>query len=655
MSNPSTSPEDELSPNDIEQLYSMALNQEDILASASNSMLHLLQSQSDRYGEKEFAGQGGMKKIYRVLDKLTDRHVAMAELVHENDPREQECFLREARLTAALEHPNIMPIYDLGSNQNNLPFFTMKYTGDRNLYRLLKDPKSTSFTEGSLFERLNIFIGICEGMAYAHSRHILHLDLKPRNILVGEFGEVLISDWGLGKVMFEPESEQEECTQHIDPVFFHEVSHRGAIKGTPGYMAPEQIDKSIAPRDQRTDIFSMGGILFSLLCGTAPFEGRTPSEIFEQTLSGSANWNQLKRNKAPKALQAVIHKALAPSPENRYPTVNALKQEIVSFMGGYATAAENAGFIRNMILLTKRYKPASILSGALLMLVMAFTAHLYRSEQEARRLLSLYTSAQQAHIEYRESSIEELFGSARQAFKGQIFRKAMIYLNQIISAEPTNQKAWALIGECHFFSQKFSAAADALEKGGEESDKLLTQQAIKYAKVKSDEEQLEHEPFMKLIKKLPYPQKRSLFSKIHLEYKKLPEYIEIVEHVLIAANKLPHSFKIDHQKLPDNTLRIDLSGATELRRLYPLKHLPVSELILQDSAVAQNQTPNLTHLPLRKLNIAGTRIRRFEFIENLPSLQELTIYAGRYSEHKLSPLRNHMKIIELPSKETPAP
>ena len=637
---------------DTLEIYEMAMERKDIL-SPDSSFSKKLRSLNERYGPRELVGKGGTKKIYRVEDCLTGRFVAMAVLRNQDDPAEHDHFLREARLTAALEHPNIMPVYDLGFDDQKCPFFTMKYTGGQNLYQLLTKwheervtPLDQQKRDWPLFERLNLFAGICEGIAYAHSRNILHLDLKPRNILAGEFGEVLICDWGLGKVLFEKDLKEDTSPSRIDPVFFHEVTLQGDAKGTPGYMAPEQIDKTLGSRDQRTDVYALGGILHALLTGNAPIPGGTTQEMFKKTLAGQIAWSDLQHHHIPPALEAVLRKALACDPKNRYQTVMALKQDVLAFMGGFATSAENAGFFRNTILLTKRYKAASGLAGVLLLSSLVFTGYLYRSEQSAKKLLGLYTTAKKYHIQYREETVEELIELARKYQADHVYVKAITYATQVISQNPENHAVWAIIGECHFYLQEFNAATTALSRGLEASRGDLIQLAKKYGQMKPDQERLPADDLVGLLSSFDLDRKRLLFAKERIKYTDLEDHMKTVRYMLAATNPNQKDLHFEFQ-IVAGTIHLDISGNHELTDFYALKGLPLSVMNMENcSSVGHNMAiRHLKGMPLEELNTAGTNIRSFEFLDQYPDLTKLTV-TKRFSKRKLHPLRQRMTVIE---------
>jgi serine/threonine protein kinase len=222
--------------------------------------------------------------------------------------------LREAKIIARLEHPGIVPVHDVGRLPDDRVFYTMKLVQGRRLdqYGVESSPVP---------ERLRIFQKICEAVAFAHAHGVLHRDLKPQNIMVGKFGEVLVMDWGLAKVLnAEPVSDAKGLEARKESDSGANTSH-GAVLGTPGYMAPEQARGEVAAVGPRADIYSLGAVLKFLLAG-----------------SGST----------PKALAAIAAKATAEHLSQRYGSVDELASEIARYLDGLPVSAYPEGSITRM-------------------------------------------------------------------------------------------------------------------------------------------------------------------------------------------------------------------------------------------------------------------------------------------------------------------
>lgn len=303
----------------------------------------------DRYKFIRSIGFGGMKGVLLVHDRDTDREMAMAIMpdFRERSASELERFAREAYLTARLEHPNIVPVYDIGIDESGSPFFTMKYLRGVSLETLLRRLKKGDTPENREFpltRLLLIYTRICNAVWFAHSKGVCHLDLKPANIRIGDYGETFVLDWGLACQL----DENGSITQELD-----------GMRGTPGYMAPEQFDlRSGFSPGVRSDVFSLGVILYSILALASPFDKGPVEEIARQTVSGRIPKPSEKAPDfwyVPPALEAVALKAMSPHPLDRYADVKALRDDIMAFSGGYATKAERASTIKKSRLFINRH------------------------------------------------------------------------------------------------------------------------------------------------------------------------------------------------------------------------------------------------------------------------------------------------------------
>jgi len=326
------------------------------LTLAGNTVESLPLRDASRYKFLRTIGFGGMKTVLLVYDREMRREVAMATMPDwkDRDSSVVSHFIMEARLTARLEHPNIIPVHDLGRDANGAPFFTMEYLRGQTfakLLRKLKDGDPETVTAYPLTRLLRIYLRICNAMAFAHSMGIIHLDLKPENVHVGEFGEVQVLDWGLARSITSPEDDAPaEKPDHNPPQPDHGFGRTrdGIAKGTPGFMAPEQAAGKNREKDQRTDIYSLGCLLYTILTFEKPLAGQKLKEVLRATIKGNIRAPRELENPhwpIPMALEAICLKAMERYPEDRYQSITELRQDILAFSSGYATSAEEAGMV----------------------------------------------------------------------------------------------------------------------------------------------------------------------------------------------------------------------------------------------------------------------------------------------------------------------
>jgi len=353
------------------------------------------------YGLKGEIARGGMGRIYAAEDPSLERQVALKVSSFSEAAAEAQ-FCHEARVLAHLAHPNIVPVYNLGRDGEGRPFYSMKLVQGRTLQEVLRqlaarDPETVAyFSQARL---LRVFRKVCDAVGFAHDRGFLHRDLKPENVMVGEFGEVLVMDWGLAKALPKKGGPPEES------------AHPGFIEGTPQYMSPEQAEGEYASLDERSDIYSLGGILHSILTLRPPVEGRTLDEVLSKVKKGETTTMLLDRSDAlglrsgvpvkmragiPDALRAVTQKAMAREKHLRYGKVHELARDLESYQNGFATSAEEAGIARLALLFVNRHRMVSLLLAVLFAGAGAFTVRLARSERHAKE--SARDSRRQAAI-----------------------------------------------------------------------------------------------------------------------------------------------------------------------------------------------------------------------------------------------------------------
>jgi serine/threonine protein kinase len=292
-----------------------------------------------RYRPGEQLGRGGMGVVVRASDQALRRPVAMKLLQPGQDSQR---FLQEAQITAQLEHPNIVPVHDLGLADEGIPYFTMKLVSGRTLSETLSRTHDLNLPLRPLFE---ILVKVCDALAFAHSRGVLHRDLKPANIMVGEFGEVLLMDWGLAKVKDRPDLPSEELvrTQQSESDFARSVD--GDICGTPSYLSPEQARGDVSAVDQRTDVYALGAILYQIVTGVPPAVGKSLQDILLRARTSNfpspIDYLKLhpKRWSCPPEINAIALKALSNKPADRYPSVTAFQEDLQRYLEGASVSA----------------------------------------------------------------------------------------------------------------------------------------------------------------------------------------------------------------------------------------------------------------------------------------------------------------------------
>ncbi len=335
----------------------------DMRLSVDFSLSSLSTQASGKYRFIRSIGFGGMKTVTEVRDKDTGRTVAMASIPDAADRHVSDLyrFVQEAVITARLEHPNIVPIHEIGIDSTGAPYFTMKLLKGRTLATLIKKLRDKEPYETNKYNEerlLFIFMRVCNAIAFAHSQHIIHLDLKPENVHIGEFGEVLVLDWGLAKYIGPSDNPANPMLKYhpaYDDGKTPKVSNGetldGIARGTPGYMAPEQAAGLNSQKDERSDIYALGSILYAMMTLRNPLAVTEVKKMLIKTIRGEITPpNKLKKldRPVPSGLEAIIMKAMHQKPEMRYQTVNELRDDLFAYIGGYATTAESPGPLRKV-------------------------------------------------------------------------------------------------------------------------------------------------------------------------------------------------------------------------------------------------------------------------------------------------------------------
>jgi serine/threonine protein kinase len=404
-----------------------------------------------RYIEQVVIGRGGMGEVVLCVDRNIRRQVALKRILPHaaNDPSRRARFVEEAQVTGQLEHPNIVPVHELERTPDGTIYFTMKLVKGKSLAEVLKEMKNVgkppseeggfphppspktsasvpqkSLERGagsnlsserfsphlSLSELLEVFLKVCDGVAYAHSRGVIHRDLKPANIMVGDFGEVLVMDWGLAKVRGRedhvdgvgagprahpsdvgagpraraaPERGQARGPAPTPSSQDRIVSDRqemsamqtiaGSAMGTPAYMAPEQAEGKLDRIDARSDIYSLGALLYEILTLERAIQGENQWQVLANVLNGRIvpPEKRAPNRQPPRELSAIAMKCLSKNRARRYRSVMDLREDIGLFLEGRSVSARPDTFGQAVVKLVKRNKGISVAIAAAAVVLLA--------------------------------------------------------------------------------------------------------------------------------------------------------------------------------------------------------------------------------------------------------------------------------------------
>jgi serine/threonine protein kinase len=350
-------------------------------------------------------GSGAMAKVLRGYDTKLRREVALkvTKLARRDMPRQQLArFAEEAQITAQLEHPNVVPIHDLGASPDGHAYFSMKLIPGRSLEAILErrrqeDP--ATLAQFGLRRLLDVFLQVCQAIDYAHARGVVHRDLKPANIMVGDFGEVLVMDWGVAKLSEPSAAKPGTVTTNTEDGSIPDIepgdgaapsirpgitsvraaakawqTQDGTVIGTPEYMSPEQAQG--LPIDGRADIYALGVILYEILCGDVPFEHEDPRVTLERVIHDQPMPPSQIQPATPAALEALTLRLLVKDPAERTLTIPQIRTHIQNYIEGIARKYERESLF------------GSIVSSASALFLFAFLVW-YLSGQSIAKVLTL--------------------------------------------------------------------------------------------------------------------------------------------------------------------------------------------------------------------------------------------------------------------------
>lgn len=372
-----------------------------------------VQEQSGRYESRGKEFRGGQGKLLLVYDVELNRDVIMKELLPpsaaaSSKPNSEQRsasmasrFLREARITGQLEHPSVVPVHEMGQRLDGTLYYTMKYVRGQSMETWLRNCSA-------LRDRLALisnFLDLAQGVAYAHSRGVVHRDLKPHNVMIGEFGETVIIDWGLAKILGDEsnvDEVSEDRTQALREISLLGEGHtiEGEVIGTPAYMSPEQAAGLIETVDERSDVYALGCILYRILTGKTTFTWTSAEDVLDDILNVEPPAILSLEPNAPQELVAICNRCLEKAPDRRYQNAKELATEIERFQTGSLVASYDYNARELVGKFYRRHKPAMnvALASVAVLLMVAMGAYFQVIESRNQAITARDESENRAYI-----------------------------------------------------------------------------------------------------------------------------------------------------------------------------------------------------------------------------------------------------------------
>jgi serine/threonine protein kinase len=445
--------------------------------------------------------QGGIGQVWVARDSELQRDVALKEIQPRYAERadHRSRFVLEAEITGNLEHPGIVPVYSLGRNPDGRPYYAMRFIqGESMLVAIrrfhtarreqLNQPKTDQRPAWGIEFRqlLRRFLDVCDAIDYAHSRGVIHRDLKPANIMLGRYGETLVVDWGLAKVVgttdviveqgngsAEPGLSGGSITATQDTVF-------GTTIGTPSYMSPEQAKGAIDELGPRSDVYSLGATLYELLTGEVPFTGKRVGEIIEKVLKGEFPRPRSHDRTLPAPLEAICVQALAHDPAERYPSVRCLAQDLEHWLADEPVSAYPEQRLERLTRWLRRHRTWTYAAAAALVgIALAATIGVVVVDQARRReevvrkeAETNFNMAQQAVDDYltkvsENTLLQQQDSNDFRSLRRELLNNALAYYKKFVNERGHDLRLRGQLANAYFrvgeITKEIASSSDAIE------------------------------------------------------------------------------------------------------------------------------------------------------------------------------------------------
>lgn len=607
----------------------------------------------NRYTDNFPIGKGGMGIIKKSHDNNCHRTIALKTLLQSDREDSLVRFTEEAQITAQLEHPNIIPIYEIFTEEGQRISYSMKLVDGEDLKVILDKIKKGDqgyIDRFPLRKLLEIFIYICNAVSYANSKNVFHRDLKPANIMVGNRGKVYLVDWGLAKIQ-KPhnQSSKVDNTDAINKLnslssFRTEkdldLSMEDIIMGTPNYMAPERF---LQEADEKTEMYALGAILYNILTlQLTVFEETvelTVRKIFAGDIKDPSELNtavpHIKGGKVPLPLAAIAMKSLSVDPDDRYENIKEMVNDIIAWEDGFVTKAENASFCYSLYKIIKRKKFESLAVLAFIICITCISIYyvqklsiekkrLEKSKKESDFQANIILNKQsqlKAHTKELESKIQDLREQAQHFYKnansliksneGNSIQLALEKIQPAIELEPLYE--YLILQSLLFQTQlNFDKARKSLERINKSKTPSLVQEYINFSQnLKSSELSLMDLYRLKeFALSLKLPAIASTFLKVY-------------------SNKQDELYNKFIKSLNSKSLTNIEDKITKLNNItYSIN---LKNLHLKDTSF-------LKQIPFEKVNISYSQTKTISFLEGMPIK---FFYCNNTNVSDLSPLKNN--------------